>query len=137
MSPRARVTACYLLTTAGSLVCLTRLKCCINSTVSTSCPYRACPFLGPSSDEVDAVRAVGSDMSATDIISASCVHSAGKNRATEYNAQSWFAIVRSFIDAAHVKTGLKNALGQRCAALSRKSESGAQGSSGGSSVNRC
>ncbi len=72
-----RLATYNLLTTAGSRKCLTSRKCCINSTVSTSCPYRACPFLGPSSDADDAVRAVGSVISATDIISGSCVHSPG------------------------------------------------------------
>ena len=70
-------------------------------------------------------------------MSALCVHIPGKKRAIECSAHSWFAIVSSFIDAAHVNTGLKNAFGQLIAADSRKSDSGAQGCSGGSLTRRC
>ena len=54
----------------------------------------------------------------------------------EWREQRWFAMVRSFIDAAQPKIGLKNAFGQSMAADSRKLDRGAQGRGGGSCVNR-
>lgn len=120
----------------------------MSSTMRTICPYRAFPCTaiggtasadrgsGPDATTRDTLWE-GSVISATETISASCVQSAGKKRATERSVQSWSATVRSLEEAAQTKSGLKNALGQLIAADSRKSERGAQGSSGGSDVNRC
>ncbi len=55
----------------------------------------------------------------------------------ECREQIVFAMVNSFIDAAHVNTDLKKAFGQLIAADSRKSDRGKQGYSGGSVMSRC